>query len=242
LRFVGRIHHQFIEPLAEISARERLQVLPAPVELVHYGYVGDYKEAKLRRAAHLMELELQDRPGQFYFLVELGRTWLALGDARGEALLTEAAQMVKQQRADALEPGGMLAALLEHVLATDVLPRGFPLSREMASQLALRHFPNSIPLLWQHALQDFKRGRFAACAMQLETIVDLAKTDGYDMRASFDPRIMGDRAILNLGVCYVRLGRLDEARVRFRQLLRSSQCQQQAVANLKAIERLGNSR
>ena len=30
-----------------------------------------------------MEMELRDRPGQFYFLVELGRSWLAMGDLRG---------------------------------------------------------------------------------------------------------------------------------------------------------------
>jgi tetratricopeptide (TPR) repeat protein len=238
LRFIGRIHHQFIEPLSAIAAREQLQVLPAPVELVHYGYVGNQKEAKLHRAAHLMELELQDRPGQFYFLVELGRTWLALHDARGEALLTEAAQMVKDRRPEALEPGGMLAALLEHVLATDILPSGFPLTRELASELAVRHFPNSIPLIWQRALHDFKQGRFAACARLLESVVHLAKIDAYDMRSSFDPQIMGERAVLNLGVCYVRLGRIDDAQIHFRQLLDSSQFQQQAQSNLNAIAQL----
>ncbi len=240
LRFVGRIHHQFIQPLSEIAVREELRVVPSKIEICHYGYAGDQREAKLHRAARLMELELRDRPGQFYYLVELGRTWLALGDARGEKLLTEAAQMVKARHPQAVQPGGMLAALLEHVLASDVLPRGFPLSLEAANDLAQRHFPNSIPLLWQRGLQDFKHGRFGPCARLLERIIQLAKTDGYDMLASFDPQIMGGRAILNLGVCYVRLGRIDDARNCFRQLLDSPQYQQQATANLKAIARLHN--
>lgn len=235
LRFVGRIHHQFIEPLPAIEARENLQVLPSKIELWHYGYAGNQGDAKLRRAAHLMDLELQDRPGQFYYLVELGRTWLAMGDARGESLLVEAAQMVKDRHPQALEPAGMLAALLEHIIACDVLPEGFPLSIDEASELAQRYFPNSVPLLWQRAIQDFKRGQFASCARMLEHIIQLGRTDGYDMLASFDPEIMGGRAILNLGVCYVRLGRVDDARNRFRELLNTPKYHQQAEANLKAI-------
>ena len=141
IQFVGHIHHQFTPPLSEITAQTGLEVLHSDIHIRHYGYACGNKIEKLKRAAQLMELDLRDRPGQFYYLVELGRTYLAMGDARGEKLLIEAARMVRDKDEQALNGGGMLAALLEHVLACDKLPDQFPLSRSNARELALQRFP-----------------------------------------------------------------------------------------------------
>jgi hypothetical protein len=240
IRFVGHIHHQFTPPLSEITAQTGLEVLHSGIRLRHYGYAGGDKKAKLERAARLMELDLRDRPGQFYYLVELGRTYLALGDARGESLLTQAARMVHEGKEEALHGGGMLAALLEHVLACDRLPDGFPLPWSDARRLAWERFPNAAPLLWQIARHEFRRHRFERCRELLEKILTLGKTETYDLLVSFNPCILGDDALLNLGVCYTHLGKLDLAVECFRQLLGSPTRAKEAKANLRRIRRPAN--
>ena len=238
LRFVGRIHHKFITPLHVIAERENLQVLPSNIELLHHGYVGNNQAAKLSRAAHLMGLELRDRPGQFYYLVELGRTWLKMRDARSVELITQAAQIVKEDLDRALECRGILATLLEHVLACDSLPPGFPLSHADATTLTLEHFPSAVPLIWQLALRAFKAGDYERSAELLERIIDLGKTENYDKHYSFQPDIMRGDAVLNLGVCYANLGRLGPARRCFQKLVYDAKYKDRAVKNLAALKQM----
>lgn len=235
LRFVGRIHHKFITPLDEIAVREKLEVLPSSVELLHHGYATGDQQAKLARAAKLMELELRDRPGQFYYLVELGRTWLKMRDERGAELLAQAAHIAKHDLHQAMQAPGLLAALLEHLLACDRLPKGFPLTHADAEQLAQQHFNTAVPVLWQRALRAFKAANFDACAQLLEQIIDLGKTEGYDQTYSFQPEIMRGDALLNLGVCYANLGRLPAARKCFEQLSTHEKLGSQAKRNLQLI-------
>jgi tetratricopeptide (TPR) repeat protein len=237
IQFVGHIHHQFTPPLSEITARTGLEVLHSGIRLRHYGYAGGNKRAKLERAARLMELDLRDQPRAFYYLVELGRTYLAMGDARGEQLLKEAAEMVRNSDQQALDGGGMLAALLEHVLACDMLPDGFPLSWSEARRLALERFPDAVPLLWQIARREFRHNRFDQCRVLLERIVALGKSRTYNQLVSFDPCIIGDDALLNLGVCYTHLGQISRAEQCFRQLLDSPTHAAAARANLDQIHR-----
>jgi hypothetical protein len=242
VHFVGHIHHQFASPLSEIALKTGLEVLHSEIRIRHYGYAGKSKREKLKRDAHLMELDLRDRPGQFYYLVELGRTYIALGDPRGELLLIEAAQMVRNGNAEALGGGGMLAALLEHVLACDKLPDGFPLSWTEASRLAIRLFPDSAPVLWQIARHEFRRNRFDSCRKLLEHVVALGREGAYNRLVGFDPSIIGDDARLNLGVCYSHLGLLDQAEQCFRQLLTSPTRAPAAQANLKQIRQMRSQR
>jgi len=241
LRFIGRIHHQFRVPLDEIAGRENLQVLPSSIRLRHYGYAAGRKAEKLARAARLMELELNDRPGQFYFLVELGRSWIAMGDQRGIAVLAEAAAIFRDYPDRALAAGGTAPMLLEHILASDQLPAGFPIDSELAKKLALTHFPRAVPLLWQIALRSYRQDRFETCAEMLERIVQLARSDAYDRLASFDPRILNGDAVLNLGVCYSRLGRIADAKRCFTELLTQPDYELRARQNLDALRRLRKS-
>ncbi len=238
MRFAGRIHHQFTPPLEEFANAEGRKLHASTIRLRHYGYVGREKRPKLERAERLMAMELEDRPDQFYFLVELGRTRIALGDESGIELLRRAAEQVAAANPQVEKSPGQLAQLLEHVLACDVLPEGFSLSLHRAEEIAVERFPNSVPLLWQRALARFKSGRFEESARLLEQILELGHTRQYDKLASFEPDILGRDARLNLGVCYTRLGRVNEALRCFEQLAADSKHGDSAQANIQAIRRL----
>jgi hypothetical protein len=238
IHFVGHIHHQFTPPLSEITAQTGLDVLHSSIRLRHYGYAADTNKEKLKRAVRYMEMDLRDDPDDFYYIVELGRSYVALGDSRGEPLLVKAADMLRRGAAGAVNGGGMLAALLEHVLACDKLPDGFPLSLSEARRIALERFPDSAPLLWQIARHEFRHNRFERCRQLLEQVLALGQSKTYNRLSSFTPSILGDDALLNLGVCCTQLGQLDRAEQCFQGLLGSRKLAKAAKANLQQVRQL----
>jgi tetratricopeptide (TPR) repeat protein len=238
VRFVGRFHHQPSPSLTEAAARHGLELRDSHIRLRHYGYTSNRKLEKNRRAVRLLELELADRPGQFYYLVELGATLLSLGKPDGHQKLHQAALMVVNDDPQVTRVRGSLAILLEYILANPKLPPDFPLSKQQARRLALERFPASVPLLWRIAAEENSCGRYADCASLLERIIKLGEDHSYDRTVSFDPAIMREDAKLNLGVCYVRMGKLDSAELNFRELLNSPTRSKQAADNLRAIRNL----
>lgn len=238
VRYTGRIHQQFQVPLEEVAASLGKQVFSSAIRLKHYGYLGTDSQAKLHRAAELLKLELRERPNRFYYLVELALTQLALQDESGMATLHQAAEQVATGSEPIHSTSGSLALLLEKVLAFPSLPEGFPLSQQRAERIAAEVFPTSIPLLWQLAQLSFRANRFSDSARRLEKIIDLAKQGSYCRLCSFDPRIMGGDAVLNLAVCYAKTGRLQQAVKLFEKLRHDPAYEKPASANLQAIKKL----
>lgn len=236
LRFRGRCHPEFHPPIGEIEAKTGLGVHQSTITMRHYGYVGEMLPAKLRRGARLMELELLDRPGQLYYLVEYGRTLLMLEDERGIEVLREAAQKILPHAREAEAPMPIVSLLLEQLLqfAPEQLPPGFP--PELVEQLARRWFPTNPPLLWLLARQAAMAGQFDHAERVLRQLVQMGRDHSYDLSVSFDPAIVGDSAKANLGACLLRLQKLDEAIALFKELLTSPTHAEQARANLQAIE------
>src|SRR5205085_12383529 len=60
----------------------------------------------------------------------------------------------------------------------------------------------------------------------------------YDRSAPFDPDVMGDAAVMNLGICRLRLGQLERAEACFRRLLDNPGQYAKALQNLAAVEDL----
>ena len=93
LHFRGRCDPQFFPPVHETAKGRGLRAAAPAVTLRHYGYVPAVLRSKLERGLRLLELEPHDRPGQFDYLVEYGRTLLALGnEERGWTVVAEAAE------------------------------------------------------------------------------------------------------------------------------------------------------
>jgi tetratricopeptide (TPR) repeat protein len=218
LQFVGRLHPHFAVPLEEVARREGKQILRADLLVRHHAYESVLSPDKLRWATRLLELELQDRPGQLHYLIEYGRHLLWLNDPRGHAVLAEAADLVQAASAAPTAPSPTVGSLLEYLLT--VAPRQ-TLSRLLPAQarhLALRWFPASPPLLWCLAQRSFQAGDFADASGLLERLLHLGRTGTYDRSAAFDPSILAEPALLNLGHCYLRRGDLARAEAYFAQV------------------------
>jgi hypothetical protein len=72
----------------------------------------------------------------------------------------------------------------------------------------------------------------------LRALVTMGKENTYDQHISFDPRIVREDALLNLGVCLVREAKLKEAEACFTELIEKELRVNEALANLKVINRL----
>ena len=75
IRYAGRVHEHVV------SAAGPLKAVPTDVELVHVGYTTErvIDKDKLARNLALLELDLQDAPGDPYVLYQIGRTY-AVGE------------------------------------------------------------------------------------------------------------------------------------------------------------------
>lgn len=238
VRFVGRIHQQLEPRLTECAQSEGRRTLASDLRFRHYGYLGNYRERKLDRTIRLLELELQDRPDSFYYLVELGRAKIHSGDPAGATQLHQAAQHIVSGREPLSPLSGSLAMLLEELLVCDVLPNDFPLTLPQVEQIAHEYFSDSIPILWRRALKRFKEERFADSAKLLERILSLAESNSYSRLVSFVPDSMQGDALLNLGVCYTRMYQLAGAATCFEKLLDHPKHGPFARQNLDAIRQL----
>jgi tetratricopeptide (TPR) repeat protein len=228
LRYVGRVHPHFSPPLEELARRENLQIYPSGLVLRHHAYLSVLTTAKLRWATRLLKLELQDRPGQLHYLVEYGRNLLRLNDPKGHEVLAEAAEQLLAAAEAPAAPAPTAASLLEYLLTVSPEQSRSRLPPEKAAELARRWFPSSPPLLWALAQRAFQAEQFQEAAALLERLVHLGRTGTYDHSTPFDPAIMAEPALLNLGTCYLRLGDPDRAEPCFAQLLSSPEHQAKA--------------
>jgi hypothetical protein len=238
LRLVGRCHADFRPSLQDRAALEGKRVYHSTIRLRHYGYTADRRPAKLRRAARLLAMELADRPGQIYYQIELGRTLLLLNDPAGHRVLYDATRQMIAARNSPVPPVPLVAALLEYLLIAPTQDSQCPLNAEELSDLCQRWFPKSAPLLWLQAGAKYRAEDFAAAAQLLEQLIDLGRSDSYDKTTSFDPRILGDDAMLNLAACYTRLAKLDKAERLLHALATRAATSAAAKQNLAVIEQL----
>ncbi len=211
LRYVGRLHPHFSTPLEELARRDNLQIAPADFVLRQHAYLSILTEDKLRWAVRLLELELRDRPGQPHYLIEYGRSLLRLNDPRGHEVLAEAADLALAAEGAAAAPTPTVASLLEYLLTVSPQQSRSRVSAAQARGLVLRWFAASPPLLFSLAQRDFQARDYRSAAGLLERVIELGRTGRYDRSAAFDPTIMAEPGLLNLGHCYAQLGELERA-------------------------------
>jgi tetratricopeptide (TPR) repeat protein len=237
LRYTGRSHPAFDESIEQAARREGKFIHRSAITLRHHAYLSPQTPDKLRWRARLLRRELEDRPGQLRFLIEYGRTLLQLQDPKGHEVLAEAAEKVLAMRDEPLEPVWNVEELLEYLMDVSPGDSRSPLTAADARMLALRWYPTSPPLLWKMAEYLFGQNDFQTSASLLERLLHLGKTRSYSKCRGFDPQIVGERALFNLGHCRMRLGQWADAQECFRQLLASSIYEVQAAKNLMVIQR-----
>jgi hypothetical protein len=235
LHFVGRAHPHFEAGLAEKVRREGFEVRPSAI-IIQGAPFQEQTESKLRFAVRLMELELQDRPGQLHYMIELALAFLQLKDPKAQTLMADAAQQVVAQREAKTAPNVKVQALLAYV---QTMPEGSTsLSRDLARELSLRWYPASPRLMHIIAEDAYQRRDFRLAASLLERLLTLGRTGQFDRSHAFDPDLLGDRARVNLAACYYNLGEAIKAEQCYRPLLANEKYRTLAAEGIAAAQRL----
>lgn len=202
LRFEGYIHEHFSD-----ASLEGKKLIHAPIRFMHDGYVGGLTEEKHRRNLALLRKELEERPGEIYYEIELAMTMIALGDRRGMALIDRLAdQELANLGPDQPEP--FIATLFGTAISH--AERG---SKRVAAivEATWRYFDRCPPLLWAVAQAEYGRGNAAGMLRALLRLEELALSGDYDREWTFDGRILGEflwQTLVNAGQ---RFGRGDIA-------------------------------
>jgi len=238
VRFMGRIHEYPTPWPVDLARKTGRLVKGSGARLQHWGYTQDRLPEKCARAARMCALELRDRPGQFYYLVELARsllvinteeTWVAAGKA-----LREATDIMLAHRDEQRPPSLLAAQLIEQLLA---LPGQTFADVDELLELGARWFPRHVPIFWATARIRFERAEWSAAESLLRRLIRMIQTGDHDRMTAFDARIHED-APFNLAVCLVRQARLDEAEAIFTELLPSPRRGEEAAQNIEAIRSL----
>jgi hypothetical protein len=217
LKYIGRLHPHLEAAAVEAVKREGISLAAGDVTLQHYEDRNTGSEPKLRWTLRLLELELRDRPGQLHYLIELGRTLQMLKDPRAGDVLAQAATQVVASKDASNPPSAKVQVLLGHVLTHK--PENFPIDLHLARELAVKWFGNSPPLLWTIAHGHFSAGEYDQAAQALERLAGLGKSGKWDRTQPFPPEILAALPLMNLGKCYLKLGRGAEAEACFLQVV-----------------------
>jgi len=152
-------------------------------------------------------------------------------------VLAQAAAQVAALRDVPSPPSAKVQVLLEYVLGAPGQRPGGPLSYDGARELALRWFPDSPNVLWALAQQSFRRRDYADAAEHLRRLLALGRSGAYDRSHGFDPGILGDEALINLGACYLQMRRFDEAEACLVQLVNNPRLGAQAQKFLEVARK-----
>lgn len=242
LRLVGR-HHPHVPHSLEELARQRGQTVElSDIRMRHDGYAGPLRREKFHRDVRLLELELQDRPDQLYYQIELYRTLLLLEEARWFEVFLKALEALRGSTRDPRPPMPTVSLLLETLLQIPEarLPDGF--DHRLAMALARRWFPRSAPLMWFFAKRSYEAGRFAEAEKQLRQLLQMGQDHSYDRMVGFDPRILHEEAEINLAVCLIRQGKLRQAQTMLEALQQHPEYRQIAQQNLRAIQQISDAK
>lgn len=224
---IGRCHPRWTRPLAEIEQESGKHTILSPVRLRHHGYLQDVLPKKLRRGMRLVALELEDRPGQLYYLAELLRLKAELGEPL-EGTFQEAWQALERDRAL-----GPLTPNAQHVLEIGLV-YGLRPRAEIAS-IAEKHFPSSLPLPYQLAKKAFEEADFQSAIRHLETFDQLLTGNTYSREIAFQPRITQADYLINLAAAYTQTGQTNQAIQALHRAQTHPEWRELATENLRRI-------
>lgn len=238
--FTGRCHEQ-PEPFPDDLERDRgLKVYASPLVLDHdcrYYYEGRIKKAL--RNGRLLDMEVRERPGRLYWMIQCGATLLDVPGmaARGKEVMAASLAEIVKLRNLARAPMALVELALEYAVNMPAAEH-LPLSPQEAYDLAQKWFPEAVPMIWMRAKRAFDADEFESAIPILRRLIDIGERRAYDQEVPFDHAVVGEDARLNLGVCLLRAAQLDAAEREFRKINPSGPRGDEAKMNLAVIESL----
>lgn len=234
LRHVGVCHAQLPLDGIEAVANGR-RIYDTDIVVWHDGYLGGIPPEKHRRGIELMRRELELRPGQLYYEIELARTLKLLGDPEGQAMVSRLADRLLEVEERDHPPVPVAVALLSSELDT-VPDNELRTARTDALIRLIRGwFPDSPIAASAAAKIHIRRGELTHALRALLELERMADSGRYDRSIAFHPSLMKEALWTNLALVAQQLGRRDVARRNYLRLLEAHPGHPVAAQNLRRL-------
>lgn len=218
LRFEGVIHeHLRDEDL--MGAWPERKLFQSDIAFWHDGFRAEAAPEKLRRNAALLRKELDQRPGQIYYRIELGNTLRQLGDPAGEAVFEDLARDLIARQEDDEAPSNTVDQFLWMYLGSLPEAKLNTAQTDALIRLARGWFPESPVALTAAAQAEIRRGNLQGALPILLDIEKLAATGQYGRATTVHPSLLREGLYTNLGLVAHQLGRRDVAARAYKRLL-----------------------
>ncbi|HVL38765.1 MAG TPA: glycosyltransferase [Fimbriimonadaceae bacterium] len=234
MRHRGVCHAQ-IPPEALEQAAEGRKLYDSDIAIWHDGYLGGISADKHERGIRLMRRELELRPGQLYYEIELARTLCLVGDPDGPPMINRLAdRLLAMESLD--EPPVPLAAAL---LASELDLVGDEHLRDPRTDRLLRllrgWFPDSPVAANAAAKLHLRRGELPQALRVMLEMERMAEGGRYDRTLAFNPIVLQEALWTNLALVAHQLGRKDVARRNYERLLARDPAHPVASQNIRLL-------
>lgn len=234
LRFVGVIHEHLDSEVLEQATRDR-KVFESRIAFYHDGFRPEPSEEKLRRNIPLLRKELELRPGQIYYEIELANSLERIGDPEGLAFREELLNKLMAM-ADLDEPPDNTVSLFFcNYLAGLSDPELRSAETDAVIRLARGWFALHPTVLSLVAQTEIRRGDLVGAYSALREVERMAESGTYDRTTSTNPLLLGEGLYLNLGIVAHQLGKLDIAKRSYLKLLHIRPGHPVAEQNLRLL-------
>lgn len=236
MRLQGVIHAQFPEPVLKRVGKGR-RMLDTQIRFRHDGFIGGVTKEKIRRNLPYLLKEDELRPGQLYFEICIAESYLLLEDPSGVPRVMELLERILNEP----EPGRLprQAILVISLYLDHILPNLDEESQiDQICDFVMKHFNTNIPVLW--ALQQYymQKGNAAIAYQMLKRIEELHRTGTGDRFAGYNPRIVNEALLINLGTLAERFGDKQVAVYCYKKLANLFRDRQESPEFAIAISRL----
>lgn len=201
----------------------------------HDGYHGTQSEDKLRRNLPLLRRELDERPGQIYYEIELATTLKDLKEPEGDVLWEQIIDRIIGMADEDEAPHRALAAMLVRILHT-LSPEELKSPRtDMLIRIARGWFGDIGMVLSMIAQTEIKRGNLHGAYDVLVELDRLSQQKEISRDVSARPEVMYQQLWTNLALVAHQLGRTEVARKNYMRLLKLDPNNTVARENLKLL-------
>lgn len=218
VRFVGVIHERFPDEMLEVAYPE-LKLFQTDIAFWHDGFREELSRQKLERNLPLLRRELELRPDQIYYEIELGNTLHRLGDPEGKPVLDALADRLVVMQEQDEPPCNTVDLFLTTYLAGLSEPEIKTAKADALLRLARGWFSDSPTALSIAAQTEIRRGNLREALDILLDVERLSQSGKYDRRTSVHPKLIQEALFTNLALVAHQLGRTDIARRNYYRLL-----------------------
>lgn len=234
LRLEGVIHEHMPQAVVAKLLAGGKKVLNTGMWFWHDGYQDRTREKAARNLPLLLK-ELELRPGQLYYEIELAMTYQDLEHERAAEAMESLRRRVLEMEDLDVAPTNALAAVLVRLVQGTPDADLKQAETERLMRIARGWFGDVPAVLSMIGQTEIRRGDLRAAYAALADLEEMVERGSYNKAIAVNPSMLQEHLFTNLALVAHQLGRKDVARRNYERLLRLDPNNAAARQNLAAL-------